>query len=302
MKSIWGSSSHDVYIAGHNDLSGGTMFRFDGSTWRPVPLASAEGGPVQGVIDLSQVIGFTANDVYAAGGVTPAGGAPGTIPSSLVVHFDGTSWSAMQVPPGKMLNGIWGQYRDEMWAAGVSGTLIHYIALTWLPAIFADTVSFSSVSGVSPDDVCALAWRSDTGVHDTTFRYLWHWNGGVWSVADSFAEVAGHPDRFGTRSVWSLLAITYTGGRGMFRQDGSKWDIIVPAQGSGLFNAIYGTVNYSLFVVGDGSGVFHVNQNDWYRYPSFTDPGINYYGVWTDGTEAFVVGNDGRKTYVLHGK
>jgi hypothetical protein len=189
-----------------------------------------------------------------------------------------------------------------MWAAGDSGTLMQFISLTWIPATPAPTGSFTAVGGVSSNDVYALSSRPDAGVPDTTFRYLWHWNGGVWSIADSFPQVAGHLDRFGTRSVWSLLAVTYTGGQGLFRRDGSSWDMLVPAAGSGYLNAVYGTVNSSLFAVGDGSGVFHVNPAGWYRYPQFADAAINYDGVWTDGREVFVVGNDGRQTYILHGK
>jgi hypothetical protein len=294
MRSIWGSSVHDVYIAGHNDLPRGTMFHYDGTAWQPVNLTAAEGGTIQGSIDLSQVTGFSAGDVFAAGGKTPA--------ASLVIHSDGKAWSEMQVPPGGMLRGIWGSNDQEMWAAGDSGTLIQFISLTWIPATPAYTGSFTAVGGVSTDDVYALSYRLDVGVQDTTFRYLRHWNGGVWSIADSFPQVAGHPDRFGTRSVWSLLAITYTSGRGMFKRDGSSWDVLIPGAGSGYLNAVYGTVSSSLFVVGDGGAVFHVNPADWYRYARFTDPAVNYYGVWTDGREVFVVGNDGRKTYILHGK
>jgi hypothetical protein len=294
MRSIWGSAVHDVYVAGHNDLPGGTMFHYDGTSWHTVSLTASEGGTIQGSIDLSQVTGFSGDDIFAVGGRGPA--------ASLVIHFDGKAWSEMQVPPGGVLRGIWGANDGEMWAAGDSGTLIQFISLSWIPATPGYSGSFTAVGGVSTGDVYALSSRPDAGVHDTTFRYLWHWNGGVWSIADSFPQVAGHLDRFGTRSVWSLQAITYTSGQGLFKRDGSSWDLLVPGAGNGYFNAVYGTVNSSLFAVGDGSGVFHVDPAGPYRYTQFADAGINYYGVWTDGREVYVVGNDGRKTYVLHGK
>jgi hypothetical protein len=302
MKSIWGSSARDVYIAGHNDSPGGTMFHYDGTSWHSVSLTASEGGTIQGTIDLSQVLGFSGSDIFAVGGKTTSAAPPGTSASSLVIHFDGKAWSEMQVPPGRMLRGIWGSNDGELWAAGDSGTLIQFISLTWIPATLAYTGSFTAIGGVSTGDVYALSYRLDAGVHDTTFRSLWHWNGGVWSIADSFPQVAGHVDRFGTRSVWSLQAITYTTGQGLFKRDGSSWDLLVPGAGSGFLNAVYGTVNSSLFAVGDGSSVFHINPADWYRYPQFADPAINYDGVWTNEREVFVVGNDGRKTYLLHGK
>jgi hypothetical protein len=301
MRSIWGSSPRDVYVAGHNDLPGGTMFHYDGTSWRQVTLSVAEGGTIQGVIDISQVFGFTPGVIFAAGGISSSG-TTGSPVQSLIIRYNGSLWSAMQVPPGGMLRGIWGLYQSDMWAAGDSGTVIFSQGLAWYPSTFRDTASISAIGGVSADDVYALSSRSYPGVRATTHRYLWHWNGGVWSVADSFAQVAGSPDRFGSRSVWSLLGITYTCGMGLFKRAGTGWDNIIPGGQSGYLNAIYGVANNSLFVAGDGSALFHINETGPYRYPAFTDPAINLYGVWMGGGEAFVVGNDGRRTYVLHGR
>jgi len=278
------------------------MFHYDGTSWRSVPLAASEGGTIQGDIALSQVLGLLATDVFACGGKTPSGSPPGTSAMSLVLHFDGKSWSEMQVPPGGMLSGIWGSSNDELWSAGVTGTLIHFLGQTWLAATFSDTSTFTGMAGVSANDVYALSFRSDTGVHDTTFRYLWHWNGGVWAIADSFPQVSGHADRFGTRAVWSLLAVTYTVGQGLFKQAGTAWDQILPPGAGGYFNAVYGRVNSALYVVGDAGCVIYMGPTSWYRFDGLTNPSINYYGAWTDGREVFIVGNDGMKTYILHGK
>ena len=301
MRSIWGSSPRDVYVAGHNDMPAGTMFHYDGISWRKVNLTVAEGGAIQGVVDISQVFGFTPAYVFAAGGV--AGSlTPGSPARSLVIRFDGSSWSMMQVPPGGMLRALWGLYQSDMWAAGDSGTMIYSQGLAWYQGIFPGTTAVTSLSGVSADDIYALSSRSDSGVHDTTFRYLWHWNGGVWSVADSFAQVVGQQDRFGSRSLWSLLGITYTCGMGVFRRAGTGWVRTLPSSPGGYLNAIYGTANNSLFVAGEGSALYYVNEAGSYRYATFSDPAINFYGVWTGGGEAFVVGNDARRTYVLHGR
>ena len=112
----------------------------------------------------------------------------------------------------------------------------------------------------------------------------------------------GRQDRFGTRAVWSLLAVVYTVGDGLYRKNLSAWNMLIPSSGSGDLSAVNGAVNSSLFVVGDGSAVFQVGPSDFYRYPAMTDPGVKYTGVWTNGREAFIVGSDGKKTYVLHGK
>jgi len=304
MRSIWGSSGRDVYIAGHNDRYTGTMFHFDGALWRPVGLTVPEGGSIQGNIDIAQVVGFTSVDVFAVGGRTPSGAPQGTPPAALAIHYDGLSWTEMPVPSGSMLRGFWGLYKDEMWAVGDSGTVLHASGPNWVPVPVPGAGSLNSVGGISSDDVYALSSRPDAAVRDASFRSLWQWNGGVWAVVDSFHQAAGQNDKFGTRSVWSLLAVTYTCGQGVFRLDGSVWDPVIPGTGTGTgyLNAIYGTANNSLFVVGDGAVAYHVNPANALKYPAITGPSVNYYGVWTDGEQAFIVGNDGQKTYVLHGQ
>ncbi|HTY57668.1 MAG TPA: hypothetical protein VMF59_02585 [Bacteroidota bacterium] len=293
MKSIWGSSTSDVYVVGHADPPGHAMYHYDGSRWQGVPLTVPEGGKITGVIGLAQVFGFISTDIVAVG--AKAG-------LSLVIHFDGNSWSEMGVPAGGALNAVWGMYNGEMWAAGAPGTIYHYIGLAWQNEIFPDSVTFSSLSGIAEDNVYGLSTGRGPGGRDTAFHALWHWNGGVWSMADTLSHVAGRQDRFGTRSVWSLLAVVYTAGDGLYRKDQSAWDVLVPPSGSGLINAVGGTVNSALFAVGDGSAAYQVSPSDFFKYPAFTGPSVNYTGVWTNGREAFIVGSDGVKTYILRGK
>ncbi|HTO94788.1 MAG TPA: hypothetical protein VMM80_10430 [Bacteroidota bacterium] len=293
MRSIWGSSASDVYVGGHADPPGSPLYHFDGARWLPVALTSVGGGTVE----ISQVFGFSAMDIVAVGGIMSG---PGE--TSLILHFDGNSWSAMSTPPGGKLNAVWGVPAGEMWAAGAPGTMFHYMSLVWLSALVPDSSTCSSIAGISNDDVYALMVGRGRGPADTVYHALWHWNGGVWAVADTFDQAPGRPDRFGTRSVWSLLAVLYTVGDGLFVKDASGWNTLVPAPGDGSFNAVNGAVNSSLFLVGDRSALFQVGPTDFYRYSRFTDPSISFTGAWTNQREAFIVGNDGRATYILHGK
>ena len=293
MRSIWGSSASDVYVAGQSDPPGAPLYHFDGAAWRPVALPAGGGGTVA----LTQVYGFSATDIVAVGGVTSASGE-----RSLILHFDGTAWTPMSTPGGGRINAVWGLPGGEMWAAGAPGTMFHYMSLVWLPAIIPDSSTCVSMTGISPGDVYALMAGHGGGAPDTAYHALWHWNGGVWSVADSLVQAPGRADRFGTRAVWSLLAVLYTVGEGLFVREETGWRVLVPPPGSGSLNAVNGAVNSSLFLVGDGSVVVQVGPTDSYRYPLFTDPSINFTGAWTNQREAFIVGSDGRATYVLHGR
>ena len=293
MRSIWGSSASDVYVAGWADPPGAPLYHYDGAHWSAVPPGVTGGGAV----DLSQVFGFSASDIFAVGGVTSGSGE-----RSLILHFDGATWGAMTTPAGGKLNAVWGVPGVEMWAAGVRGSMFHYMSLVWQPAIVPDSSTCVSMAGSSANDVYALTVGHGRGSADTSSHALWHWNGATWAVAESLDTGPGHGDRFGTRSVWSLLAVLYTVGDGLYARDDSGWKLLVAAPGTVTLNAVYGAVNSSLFLVGDASTVIQVGPSDSYRYTQFTDPAINYTGAWTNQREAFIVGNDGRATYILHGK
>jgi len=293
MKSIWGSSASDVYAAGQADPPGSPLYHFDGTSWRPVALPSPPGGSME----LAQVFGYSGTDIVAVGGVPSPGGE-----GPLVLHYDGALWSVMNTPPGGKLNAVWGSAPGEMWVAGASGTMFHYTAFVWLPAIVPDSATCLSLAGISTDDIYALVQGRGRGGADSSFHALWHWNGGLWAVADSLEHTAGRADRFGTQAVWSLLAIVFTVGEGLFMRDGSGWKTLVSPPGNGYLHAVNGAVASSLFLVGDGSVVIHVGATDYYRYPQFTSPSISLTGAWTNQREAFIVGSDGHRSYVLHGK
>lgn len=107
VRSIWGATRSDVYAATTTQL-----LHSDGATWTNVTSSLP-----QGTDRLYDITGSSGTDVYAVG----AGGT--------VVHFDGTSWSAMNTQPanwraatatsqGIVAVGAAGTFRNE--AAAVS--------------------------------------------------------------------------------------------------------------------------------------------------------------------------------------
>jgi hypothetical protein len=69
---------------------------------------------------------------------------------------------------------------------------------------------------------------------------------------------------------------------------------------------MWGTNNSNIFATGYGGKAYHYNGTDWKQIVQLNNPQIIYSAVWTDGTEAFVVGYifDGisEKTIIWHGK
>jgi hypothetical protein len=114
--SIWGTSATDVFAAG-----GDGIFHYDGSTWSQT--LSINGN----LTTVSDVWGSSSSDVFVVGALW-IGSAP---VASLILHFDGSSWSLMKVPrtpnngPVEVLEGVWGSSATDVFAVG-GGPILHY--------------------------------------------------------------------------------------------------------------------------------------------------------------------------------
>ena len=107
------------------------MYHYEGSRWQGRATDSLGGREYCGrTIELAQVFGFLSTDISPWVGNRTDLSPRGPL-SSLIIHFNGNSWSEMSVPDGGMLNAVWGVYSGEMWAAGVAGTIYHYIGFAW---------------------------------------------------------------------------------------------------------------------------------------------------------------------------
>ena len=90
------------------------------------------------------VWGSSSSDVFAVG-------VNGTI-----LHYDGTSWSAMTSGTTVLLYGIWGSSASDVFAAGVSGTILHYNGTTWSAMTSGTGYSLYGIWGSSGSDVFAV--------------------------------------------------------------------------------------------------------------------------------------------------
>jgi len=307
MEGIWGSSSSDVYVVGHNDRAVAKMFHFDGTSWQAVKLITYEGGLIPGTIDLHAIYGFAKNDIYAVGerifdNPTPP---PNYLDSSLIIHFDGVSWREVPLArsgPFRALWGLWAASPADLWAGGISGTLIHISGNSATVASSPDTCWFSRIGGTSATDVYALAYAFDTGLRDSEFYSLYRYDGKSWSLDDQFVETSGTVYKFGHLSLGAIDGTLYSGGYGFFRKSGTGWQQIFLDNSVNTILGFYGLSRNNIFVVGNSGGLFHYNGSDFYRYSQFVGLPYPLYAVWSDGQEVFAVGEDGLKTYILHGK
>jgi hypothetical protein len=84
-------------------VGAGTARHFDGKTWSAVAFAQQ---PYGTAVDLW---GSAANDVWATDGLW-------------VRHWDGASWSPIDLPPHDMVMGLRARATDDIWLAERGGT------------------------------------------------------------------------------------------------------------------------------------------------------------------------------------
>jgi hypothetical protein len=285
------------------------MWHFDGNSWTSVKLITSEGGQIEGAIELTSIYGFSSADIYAVGsriiGYNP-NPPPNFIDSSLIIHYDGSSWKKENTYNGSILTAIYGTSSSDIWAGGVENTLYHKTGNTWQRdsiniAVQPDYIfDVSSISSYGLNTY-AMGNSNNNNTGNTIFYFFKRLND-TWAVQDSFLN-SGYT--FGIRLNQSKLQNLYSyGGGGIYRYNGTSWDIFF--QTAYPISSMWGNSDNNIFAVGSQGRAYHYNGTDWQQIEALNYPQTDYTAVWTDGTEAFVVGHIDdaglQKTIVWHGK
>jgi hypothetical protein len=112
LNAVFTARPGDAWIGG----DAGTLLHWDGASLSPVSLPGA--GPALSIRDLH---GLAANDIWLSGSAAP-GDSSGTVPA-FVSHFDGTTWSPVQLLTGNPelatapVVRIWELGPDDVWGA-----------------------------------------------------------------------------------------------------------------------------------------------------------------------------------------
>ncbi|HNN94415.1 MAG TPA: hypothetical protein PKI03_19190 [Pseudomonadota bacterium] len=223
--SAWAASASDIWAV----AAGGTLLHWDGSAWRTVQ------GPVGS--EWLAISGSSASDVWAVGS---GGGA---------MHWNGTTWSmqpvqtvadlrALYVAPGGAsvfaagtagnvyryvgswqklttnitvgLNAIWGTGADDIWAAGVGGTVIHWNGTVWSTTPSGTTQELTAIGGSAVSNLwfvgangTALFWdgvmlRSRSTGLSGTMRSVFSNGTVIYAVGDGGALYRANSGMFST--------------------------------------------------------------------------------------------------------
>lgn len=299
MWDIWGSAPNNVYVVGRSDIGRGLMYRYDGTSWRHVPLVTSEGGTIPVGIELFGIHGFSENNIFAVGWRRwqhlPD---PTIFDSSLIIHFDGFRWVEVPIQrhPGN-LNAVFGVSPTDVWAGGRG--LYHFDGSSWRQVNFDTTLFMATLSGTSPSNMYGVAIRRDISPHDSTEYLLFHYNGSAWQSVDSFLITPQNPYwKFGWKLWYSPMRKLYSSAYGVYLKEGDEW---IQQFWSEAPLRLHGNSESNIWAVGDFGRIFHSNGSNWRRMIEIEIP-VSFRSAWIFRDEAFMIGTDGRQTYILHGK
>lgn len=108
---IWGSSATNVYAVG----LGATIRRYNGTDWI---IVNDSGGPL-GSTNFYGVWGTSANNVYIVG--EKQSGSQAT-----VWHWNGSSWTNLEVGSTATFRGIWGSSASNVYLVGDGGVIVRF--------------------------------------------------------------------------------------------------------------------------------------------------------------------------------
>jgi hypothetical protein len=165
-----------------------------GSTWTVAPSPS----PGEGLNFLTSVSGISPTDIWAVGTDSSA---DGKMEKSLILHYDGKSWTQVPSPSPATFNeltGVRAISANDAWAVGTvtDGTSFKTLTLHWDGTSWTQVASpspggqfntfLTGVAATSGHDVWAVGdYISSQDPSVTTLSLILHWDGTSWKQVDS---------------------------------------------------------------------------------------------------------------------
>ncbi|MEV6109674.1 hypothetical protein AB0M28_33945 [Streptomyces sp. NPDC051940] len=187
------SSAGDVWAVGGSSTPGDTdvpAVHWDGTAWISADI------PVPENCSTGQHVAAVAPDDAWAGGWYCVPDDSGTF-LPLLRHWDGSSWTAVELPPGadfENITAVEATSATDVWALGYSSgdqpRAMHYDGSTWTPTpvpyagVYGE---FYDVAAKAPDDVWAVG-RVLIDENDRGHALVMHYDGTAWRQVTAPAE------------------------------------------------------------------------------------------------------------------
>lgn len=203
--------------------------------------------------------------------------------SGSLVHYSGGKWQASLSPTKSPLYALWGSAANDIYAVGDRGTVLHYDGQEWSAmTISGSTTGIGALYGV---------WGSSkddvwiVGAGGVILRK----SGGTLSRVQTPMDPAY---QVLLKSVWGTGNTVYAVGAAgsLLKYDGTNWSAsMVPGAMSEILTSIAGTSASNLFVSSLSGAIRRFDGTNWTTVSPFGNFGI--YGLWASGSDVVAVGD-----------
>ncbi|HEX2866567.1 MAG TPA: hypothetical protein VHO03_05975 [Ignavibacteriales bacterium] len=288
LEAVWAVNENDVYAFGFIVKDGQTYggLHFNGSKWE---LIKDAGG--------YSVFGFSANDVWAAGGG--------------LFHYDGNKWTGL----GERVEGdhvvpidsvifthgaylaIWGTSSSNLYLGDTRGYIVHWDGKKAHMEDIKASVPICDMWGVSANEIYAAAGSYVAGIGE-----LFRFDGQKWTMIKKGVVYPGPGElKEPFMTVWTYNGEEIiTAGNYVARGTaGDSWK----EGGIGFFvNRIRGDKPNNIFASGDFGNIAHFNGKQWTMLNAGISTNASIVGMFVKDDYVYDVGYDGYKAYIYHGK
>jgi hypothetical protein len=262
--SIWASATDDVWVA---TLPGPILHR-NGDDWSSFNLRSGKTD-----ISVFAIWGSGPDSLWAVG--------------TAVAHWDGATWTAVDLPTSAVFASVWGSSANDVWAVGSNGAIAHFDGKAWTMVDAGSDAGLVAVWSAGPSEV----WASGGGA-------LLHFDGQVWTAVWSPpGPESGPPTRWlrtlGGASSTDIWGVDNTGF--LVHYDGVAWTYVTGSTTRSV-NAIHAIAADDVWFFGDG--IDHYDGHTWTRV-SAAAGGL---AGWVLGKNWAVAGGSSGRIYVWDGR
>ncbi|MBU2491713.1 MAG: hypothetical protein KJ571_03740 [Bacteroidetes bacterium] len=302
MRSIWASSSNDIYVCGHNNSGIGNIWHYNGHKWSYIDDIIRN--DIGRLASLSNVHGTNENNVWLVG---YNGVANTDKKNSFIVQYNGQKWVEHKIIYGSAINWVYAASVNDVWACGDDGITYHYNGSVWdidtinVPVSGEAWFSLYSIVKVNNQVYCAGS-RLEQGGFNKKNIFFKRENDN-WVEVESYEENQGI--NWGTRLLVSTYKELYSiGSVGVHKWEGSQWLKVFSSQFPLTWMADIG--ENDVLITGGFGKIFHYNGADWKQFEQFENIDFIHSAVWRNDEEAFIVTLDltgtPQTTIIWHGK
>lgn len=225
LRSVWGTSSNDVYAVGQLNAQESVILHYDGSSWTTMVTVTEA--------YLSDIWGSSARDIFAVGGK--------------VLHYDGVEWKEMVVPDllYRHFYAVWGSSSSDVYAVGECciasanysyGIIFHYDGQIWRAVLQGGSPRLLDVWSSSSADVYAVGFQDNFWGHPSGDPAL-HYDGVEWKALPLYTDTltggfvavwgTGHDDVFVSGSSFNVTFPPPPHRNQLRHYDGRSW-VVMP--------------------------------------------------------------------------